>query len=55
MVHVIKLMIRKSKSGKKYYRVTIPISNKIFDKAGFNLKNEFKLEAERGRITIKKK
>ena len=55
MVRVIKLMIRKSKSGKKYYRITIPISNELFEKAGFDLKNEFELEAKKGEIIIKKK
>lgn len=55
MVRIIKLMIRKSKSGKKYYRITIPISNELFEKAGFDLKNEFELEAKEGKIIIKKK
>jgi hypothetical protein len=55
MVRIIKLMIRKSKSGKKYYRITIPISNEIFEKAGFNPENEFELEAKKGKIIIKKK
>ena len=55
MVRVIKLMIRKSKSGKKYYRITIPISNELFEKTGFDLKNEFELEAKDGKIIIKKK
>ena len=33
MVRIIKLMIRKSKSGKKYYRITIPIANEVFEKS----------------------
>ena len=55
MVKVIRLMIRKSTSGKKYYRITIPISNELFERAGFDLKNEFELEAKKGEIIIKKK
>jgi hypothetical protein len=52
MVRIIKLMIRKSNSGKKYYRYTIPISNELFKKAGFNEMKEFVLESKRKRITI---
>jgi hypothetical protein len=55
MVKVIKLMIRKSKAGKKYYRITIPIANEIFDKAEFNIKTEFELIARKGFIKIKSK
>ena len=56
MVKVIKLMIRKSKkTGKKYYRIAIPIANEIFEKASFNENNEFKLSARKGSITIAKK
>lgn len=55
MVKVIKLMIRKSNSGKKYYRYTIPISNEIFDKAGFKETDEFVLYPKNRKIEIKKK
>ena len=55
MVKVIKLMIRKSKKGKKYYRYTIPISNELFNHAGFDEKDDFKIEAEKGKIIIKRK
>ena len=55
MVKVIKLMIRKSKSGKKYYRYTIPVANEIFQKAEFHESNDLKLSARKGRITISKK
>ncbi|MFH1825131.1 MAG: hypothetical protein ABH873_07925 [Candidatus Firestonebacteria bacterium] len=54
MVKVIKLMIRKSKKGKKYYRYTIPISNELFNEAGFDENDDFKLEAEKGKILVKK-
>ncbi len=55
MVKVIKLMIRKSNSGKKYYRYTIPISNEIFDKAGFKETDEFVISPKNRKIEIKKK
>lgn len=54
MVKIIKLMIRKSKSGKKYYRIVIPIANKIFREAGFKEADEFILESKKGKIIIKK-
>jgi len=47
-------MIKKSKSGKKYYRIAIPIARKIFKKAGFKESDEFVLEGRRGKIIIKK-
>ncbi|MBI2547534.1 MAG: hypothetical protein HYW23_03750 [Candidatus Aenigmarchaeota archaeon] len=52
MVKIIKLMIRKSDSGKKYYRYTIPISNELFEKAGFNETNDFILESKTKKIII---
>lgn len=55
MVKIIKLMIRKSKSGKKYYRIVIPISNEIFEEAGFKDNDEFELNGRKDLITIKKK
>jgi hypothetical protein len=48
-------MIRKGKTGKKYYRIAIPIANEIFKKAGFNENNEFKLTAKEGLIIIRKR
>ena len=54
MVRVIKLMIRKSKSGKKYYRIAIPIAKKIFEQAGFKETDEFLLETKKGKIIIRK-
>lgn len=53
MVKIIKLMIRKSNSGKKYYRYTIPISNEIFEKAGFKETNDFIIEAKNKKVLIK--
>lgn len=53
MVKVIKLMIRKSDSGKKYYRYTIPISNELFEKAKFKETDEFILESKNKKIIIK--
>lgn len=56
MVKVIKLMIRKSKkTGKRYYRITIPIANEIFEKSRFNIKGEFEISAKKKRIIIKEK
>ena len=55
MVKVIKLMIRKSKSGKKYYRITIPVANEIFEKAGFKENDEFILDAKKELLIIRKK
>jgi len=55
MVKVIKLMIRKSKSGKRYYRITIPIANEIFEKAGFKENDEFEITSRNGTVVIKKK
>ena len=54
MVRIIKLMIRKSNSGKKYYRYTIPISNEIFGKAGFKETDNFTIDAKNKRVIIRR-
>ena len=55
MVKIIKLMIRKSpKTGKKYYRIALPISNELFEKAGFKEGDTFKIGAKKGKIIITK-
>jgi hypothetical protein len=56
MVHIIKLNIRKSKkTGKRYYRITIPIANHIFNEAGLDEKDDLKVEAEKGKLVISRK
>jgi hypothetical protein len=55
MVKVIKLMIRKSNSGKKYYRYTMPISNELFEKAGFKETDNFVVESKNKKLIIKSK